>query len=78
MKRVRKDNLIRRNKVDAALLELEILREADHPFLLRLDYFFQTDHKLYFIVPFVRGGELFEHLTRQDYLPEQSAKMIVL
>ena len=62
MKRLRKDNIIKRKKVEASLLELRILREINHPFLLGLNYFFQTDYKLYFIMPFVRGGELFEHL----------------
>lgn len=62
MKRLRKDNVIKRNKVEASLLELRILREIDHPFLLGLNYFFMTEYKLYFIMPFVRGGELFEHL----------------
>lgn len=40
MKRLRKDNVIKRNKVEASLLELKILREIDHPFLLGLNYFF--------------------------------------
>lgn len=78
MKRVRKDNVIKRDKVAASLLELQILREVDHPFLLGLNYFFQTEYILYFIMPFVRGGELFEHLLEEECFPEERAKMIAL
>lgn len=78
MKRLRKDNIIKRNKVKASLLELKILQEIDHPFLLGLNYFFQTEYKLYFIMPFVRGGELFEHLQEVEVFPEERAKIIAM
>lgn len=78
MKRLRKDNVIKRNKVDATHLELKILQDIDHPFLLGLNYFYQTDYKLYFIMPFVRGGELFEHLQEEECFPEDRARYISL
>jgi len=36
------------------------LFEADHPNLVGMDYIFQDDTRLYFVMPFVRGGELYK------------------
>lgn len=52
------------NILKSTLLEKEILQSVDHPFLASLDYVFQTDGKLYFIMKFVRGGDL-QNLLRQ-------------
>ena len=43
------------------------MQKADHPFLVGMEYVFQTDQKIFFVMKFVRGGELFMHLrkTRQ-------------
>ena len=59
MKRLRKDNLLKTDKVKATLLEKHILQEIDHPFTVGMEYCFHTEFKIYFVLPFVRGGELF-------------------
>jgi hypothetical protein len=33
---------------------------ADHPFLNGMDFLFQNDTRLYFVMPFVQGGELYK------------------
>ena len=33
--------------------------EADHPFLMSIDYIFMNDLRIYFVMPFIQGGELF-------------------
>jgi len=35
-----------------------------HPFIIELAYAFQTKNKLYFVLEFCPGGELFFHLSR--------------
>lgn len=42
------------------MLEKQIMLEVEHPFLVNMDYVFQNDYRLYFVMPFVRGGELYK------------------
>jgi serum/glucocorticoid-regulated kinase 2 len=39
-----------------------------------LEYAFQTEEKLFFVMKFMRGGELFKHLRDQRRFSEQTAK----
>ena len=39
--------------------------ECDHPFLVGMEYLFQNDLRLYFVMPFVRGGELYNVFKSQ-------------
>lgn len=64
MKSLRKDVIIDYDQVESTMLEKQILQKADHPFLVGMEYVFQTDTKLYFVMKFVRGGELFMHLRK--------------
>jgi len=47
---------------------------ADHPFLVGMNYVFQTESKIFFVMRFVRGGELFSHLRRMSRFPEDDAR----
>ena len=59
IKSIRKDFLIETGQVENAKLEKDIMLECDSPFLVRLDYLFQNDIRLYFVMPFIRGAELY-------------------
>ena len=48
--------------------------ECDHPFLVGMDYVFQSDLRLYFVMPFVRGGELYKVYQAQRRFPEEVVK----
>ncbi|KNC74250.1 hypothetical protein SARC_13197, partial [Sphaeroforma arctica JP610] len=50
--------------------ERHILEEVNHPFIVNLCYAFQTDGKLYLILEFKNGGELFTHLMKQGVFTE--------
>ena len=60
MKAIRKDLLIETDQIKATLLEKEILMECDHPFLVGMDYTYQSDTRIFFVMPFIRGGELYK------------------
>ena len=62
MKSLRKDVIIEFDQVESTRLEKDILLQADHPFLVGMSYVFQTEQKIFFVMRFVRGGELFMHL----------------
>ena len=60
IKVIRKDILIEYDQIESTLLEKEILFAVDHPFLVGMDFLFQTETRLYFVMPFIRGGELYK------------------
>lgn len=74
MKSIRKDVLIQNDQIESTKLEKQILMQAKHPFLVSMAYIFQTDQKVYFVMNFIRGGELFTHLNKVRRFPESRAK----
>ena len=50
------------------------MMDIDHPFLVSADVVFQTDYKIFFIMEFVRGGELFTLLRNLRRIPEYHAR----
>lgn len=43
--------------------ERQILEEVRHPFIVQLFYAFQTNDRLYLILEYATGGELFTHMA---------------
>lgn len=64
-----------RNQKDTAHTKAErnILEAVKHPFIVGLSYAFQTDGKLYLILEYLSGGELFMHLEREGIFLEDTA-----
>lgn len=77
MKSLRKDTILDRQMLDSTYLERTILLQANHPFLVGMDYVFQSDYQLFFVMQFVRGGELFTHLKNFSRFPESQVKFFV-
>ena len=66
IKVLQKKAIIRRNEVKHIMAERNVLlKNVTHPFLVGLHYSFQASSKLYFILDYVNGGELFFHLQRE-------------
>lgn len=76
MKIIKKQHIIDSNQLEHTKAEKMILSHIDHPFLVSLQYAFQTDEKLYFIMEFMKGGELFQHLRKLKQFNENQAKHI--
>eukprot|EP01006_Ploeotia_vitrea_P052406 TRINITY_DN67679_c2_g1_i1.p1 TRINITY_DN67679_c2_g1~~TRINITY_DN67679_c2_g1_i1.p1 ORF type:complete len:483 (-),score=54.70 TRINITY_DN67679_c2_g1_i1:114-1562(-) len=74
MKVLRKDLVIKENMIEHTKAEKNILQTIDHPFIVTLRYAFQTDDKLYLILDFLPGGELFFHLQNMNKFSEVQAK----
>lgn len=66
MKCIRKDLVIEYEQVKNLGMEKEILRTANHPFLINMDFVFQNEFRIYFLMPFIKGGMLFDHLQKQE------------
>ena len=75
MKSLKKDVLLDEDQVESTLLEKKILEKVDHPFLVGMVFCFQTEERIYFIMPFIRGGELFQHLKNEKIFNEEKVKL---
>jgi len=54
--------------------ERDIMGMISHPFIVNLSYAFQTEGKLYLIMQYASGGELFTCLQKEGLLLEDTAK----
>ena len=64
MKSLKKDLLIEQEQIENTLLEKEILQTIDYPLLCGLVFCFQNEERIFFVMPFLSGGELFQHLRK--------------
>ncbi|KAB7501438.1 Ribosomal protein S6 kinase 2 alpha [Armadillidium nasatum] len=55
-------------------MERDILADVIHPFVVKLHYAFQTEGKLYLILDFLRGGDLFTRLSKEIMFTEEDVK----
>ena len=74
MKAMRKDQIISDGIIDNILVERNILLLNQSPFLLKLSFFIQTAERIYFITPFLQGGDLFHKLKNDIFFPEDLVK----
>ncbi|TNV72827.1 hypothetical protein FGO68_gene15253 [Halteria grandinella] len=74
MKIIRKDLLIDQKKIQQAYVEKEILNTCEHPFIMNLDFVFQNDSRIFFLMKYIEGGDLFHHLQKKRRFKEGVAK----
>ncbi|KAH0954635.1 hypothetical protein HN011_003749 [Eciton burchellii] len=75
MKVLHKASIIKNQKdTDHTKTERNILESVKHPFIVDLKYAFQTNYKLYLILEYMCGGELFEHLNNERMFLEDVAR----
>jgi serine/threonine protein kinase len=60
-----KATILERGEMEHTKSEKSILQKLQSPFLVCLHFTFQTSDKLYFIMDYVNGGELFYHLQKE-------------
>jgi len=73
MKVLKKATLKVRDRVRTKM-ERNILADVRHPFVVKLHYAFQTEGKLYLILNFLRGGDLFHRLSKEVMFTEEDVK----
>ncbi|KAI1919903.1 Serine/threonine-protein kinase [Ophidiomyces ophidiicola] len=66
MKTIRKAHIISRSEVAHTLAERSVLSQINNPFIVPLKFSFQSPEKLYLVLAFVNGGELFHHLQKEQ------------
>ncbi|KAG0230020.1 serine/threonine protein kinase psk1 [Actinomortierella wolfii] len=72
MKVLKKASIVVHSKDTAnTMSERKILEAIRHPFIVKLHFAFQTDHRLYLILEYASGGELFTHLATERMFSEE-------
>lgn len=77
LKAIRKAFVIEKNQFEQVRREKEILHDASHPFQVGLTCAFQTVDKLFLLMPFIQGGDLFMHLKRRKRFTESEVQFFV-
>ena len=70
MKSMRKDQLLSEGTTNNILIEKNILTKNHCEFIISLDYFFQTPERIYYVCPFIKGGDLFHKLKQDIFFKE--------
>uniref|UniRef100_A0A8D1JGY8 Protein kinase domain-containing protein n=1 Tax=Sus scrofa TaxID=9823 RepID=A0A8D1JGY8_PIG len=75
VKVLQKKSILKKKEQGHIMAERSVLlKNVRHPFLVGLRYSFQTPEKLYFVLDYVNGGELFFHLQRERRFLEPWAR----
>ncbi|EGR29645.1 protein kinase domain protein [Ichthyophthirius multifiliis] len=59
---------------DIQMAEIQILEKIENQFIVKLRYAFQSQSKLYLVVDFMNGGDLFYHLKKHGKFTERTTK----
>ncbi|CAF1086580.1 unnamed protein product [Rotaria magnacalcarata] len=55
-------------------MERDILAQISHPFIVKLHYAYQTQGKVYLVLDFLRGGDLFTRLSKEVMFTERDVQ----
>lgn len=76
MKVINKKQLIKNQQLRYAVTECNVLKQIDHPFIIKLHYSFQTPDYLYMVLDYCPGGDLAFYVMK-DVFEEDEAKFFI-
>jgi serine/threonine protein kinase len=59
--------------IERVVREIKILKEIDHPNFVHLYEIIENSERIYLIMEYASGGELFDYIVSKDRLPEKEA-----
>jgi serine/threonine protein kinase len=74
VKSISKQDAIQTDHVGHLRNERRLLENLEHPFLVKLLCSFSNEKRVFFVLPFLQGGDLFNHLKREIRFKEERAK----
>lgn len=77
LKQLNKEFLIKQKQLKYAIGECKILAYLNHPFIIKLNYAFQTPKNLYMVLDYCPNGDLMTHLGEKSRFPESVAKFYI-
>ena len=77
MKVLRKERIMGQNLLKYAIAERNVLSSSHHPFIVKLNYAFQTSSKLFLVIEYCPNGDLGKHLSFEKRFKEPRAKFYI-
>ena len=77
MKVLRKERIMGQNLLRYAIAERNVLSLSNHPFIVKLNFAFQTSSKLFLILEYCSNGDLAKHLLFEKRFSEERAKFYI-
>ena len=77
MKILNKEFLKKEKQITHTITEREILEKINHPFIISLQYAFQTKNYLYMLTDFMIGGEIYYLLQKKGNFTEKQTKFYI-
>ncbi|XP_063706308.1 cAMP-dependent protein kinase catalytic subunit alpha-like [Culicoides brevitarsis] len=74
MKYLSKEKVVKNKQIAHTLLEKQVLKCIDFPFLVSLEHAFKDNTTLYLLLPFVNGGDMFSVLRKYGKFSESHAR----
>ncbi|CAD8154308.1 unnamed protein product [Paramecium pentaurelia] len=75
MKILKKEDINTSNIIKSAQIEKDVLKMMNHPFIVKLNWAFQTSDHLYLVMDLCPGGDLATHLELLNSYPENIVKI---
>jgi len=69
MKVLSKDKIMTKNLKRYALTERNVMSVINHPFMVKLNYAFQSSNKLFLVMDYYPGGDLGKLVTKKRSIP---------
>lgn len=73
VKILEKKRIIDKADVDRVIREIKILKSIRHPHIIKLYEIIETKARIFLIMEYACGGELFDYIVRKDRLSEKEA-----
>lgn len=76
IKLIRREKLDSKARLDKVYREIAILRDLDHPNIVRLHEMVETERTIGIILEYASGGELFDYILHERYLKDNAARRL--
>ncbi|KAK4274902.1 hypothetical protein QN277_018063 [Acacia crassicarpa] len=73
VKLIDKDKVMKSGQAEHIKREISIMRKVRHPYIIQLFEVMATKSKIYFVIEYAKGGELFTKLSKKGKLKEEVA-----
>ena len=77
LKTLKKEKVLGNNLIRYAFTERNILKNINHPYIVKLNYSFQTPEKLCMVMDYCGGGDLGLHLAREKRFTDEKARFYI-
>ncbi|CAK4073594.1 unnamed protein product [Aphanomyces euteiches] len=77
MKILKKEELVHDIQIERTHTERSILAAVEHPFIVSLSYAFQDTKRLFMVMDFVQGGDMYAHLRKYGAISPSRARLYI-